>query len=120
MPVTPHKFLHDKVVLLLMSTNVFLAFLTIVVLLLRVGVGQGSSGYIVQYRANLGISAFKSGDFTDIASFGLFALLTLAINIFLSLRVYHLRRTLSLALLGLGVLLLSITLIVTNSLLSLR
>ena len=117
---TSHKYLHDKVVLLLTSTNIFLAFLTIVVMLLRVGVGQGSSGYIVQYRANLGISAYKSGSFTDIAGFAVFALLILILNVLLSLRTYHLRRTLSLAFLGLGALLLCITLIVSNLLLSLR
>lgn len=89
-------------------------------MLLRIGVGQGSTGYIVQYRANLGISAYKSGDFTDIASFAIFALLVMVINMFLSIRTYRLRRTLSLALLGLGALLLCMTLIVSNLLLSLR
>ncbi len=67
------KYLHDKFVLLLASINIFLALLCAVLILLRLGVGQGSEGYIVQYRANLGISAYKTGSVTTILSFVLFA-----------------------------------------------
>ena len=116
----PDKYLHDKFILLLISINVFLAFLCLAVILLRIGVGQGSSDYIVQYRANLGISAFKSGSLAGIASFGLFTVLILATNILLSMRTYHLHRKLSVAILSLSAFLLAIAIIVSNSLLALR
>src|ERR1044072_6247523 len=102
----PKKYLHDRLVLLLGSINVFLAFLCIVLILLRGGFGQGVDGYIVQYRANLGLSAFQKGDAVPILSFILFAVMTLGFTLWLSIRTYSLRRALSLFLLGLGALLL--------------
>lgn len=115
----PKKYLHDRFILLLVSTNAFLAFLCIVLILLRGGIGQGVDGYIVEYRANLGLSAFQKGGVLPIISFMLFALVTLALNVFLSIRTYHLRRELSLAILGLGALVLLLATIVSNSLLEL-
>jgi hypothetical protein len=115
----PKKYLHDKLVLLLVSINVFLAFLCIVLVLLRAGLGQGVDGYIVEYRANLGLSAFQKGSILSIFGFVFFALLTLFLNVLLSIRTYHLRRTLSLTLLGLGALILLLAIIVSNALLAL-
>lgn len=116
----PKKYLHDKFALLLASINAFLAFLSIILILLRGGiVGHGSDGYIVQFRENLGLSAFEKGSVTPIISFMLFALLVAAINIILSIKVYPLRRALSLALLALGALVMLLTVIVSNALLAL-
>lgn len=119
MPST-QKYFHDKFILLLASSNVFLAFLCTVLIMLRVGVGQGSSDYIVQYHANLGISAFKSGSLTDILGFVFFALFVAAATIMLSLKTYRLHRRLSVTVLSLGFFLLLLTVIVSNSLLGLR
>lgn len=118
MPI-PKKYLHDKLVLLLVSINAFLAFLCIVLILLRAGIGQGVDGYIVEYRANLGLSAFQKGSIVPILSFILFSLLTLVVNVILSIRTYQLRRTLSLTILGLGALILLLAVIVSNALLAL-
>ncbi|HEX3568657.1 MAG TPA: hypothetical protein VHT70_03205 [Candidatus Saccharimonadales bacterium] len=116
----PKNYFHDKMILLLGSVNVFLAAACTLLVLLRVGVGQGSNGYIAQYRANLGISRFKTGDVADLLSFIAFALIILAFNVILSMRTYHLRRELSLVVLGLGALLLLLATIVSNALLVLR
>jgi hypothetical protein len=115
----PKKYLHDKFVLLLVSINVFLAFLCVVLILLRAGLGQGVDGYIVEYRANLGLSAFQKGSIISVFSFIFFAILTLVFNVLLSIRTYHLRRALSLAVLGLGTLILLLAIIVSNALLAL-
>ena len=119
MPI-PKKYLHDKLILLLVSINVFLACLCILLVLLRLGAGQGSEGYIVQFRANLGISAFKTGSVISILAFGVFAVLVVVTHVMLSVRTYSLRRELSLTLLGLSALLLLLTVIVSNALLVLR
>lgn len=119
MPAT-QKYFHDKFILLLASANVFLAFLCTVLIVLRVGVGQGSTDYIVQYRANLGIGAFKSGDFADIFGFIFFALLIAVATIILSIKTYNIHRSLSIIILALGTFLLLAATIVSNSLLGLR
>jgi len=116
----PKKYLHDKFVLLLASANVFLAFLSIILILLRGGViGQGPDGYIVQFRENLGLSAYEKGGVFPIISFMLFVLIVAGINILLSVKVYPLRRALSVSLLALGALVILLAVIVSNALLTL-
>lgn len=119
MPVSK-KLLHDKFILLLLSGNIFLAFLSAVLVFLRLNIGQGSDGYIVQYRSNLGISAFKMGSLTGIISFVVFALLVTVVGIVLGIRTYPIRRELSIAVLGSGALLLLLGIIVSNALMVLH
>lgn len=115
----PDKYFHDRIVLLLLSTNVFLALASSIFMILRLSTNHGN-GYIVQYRSNLGIDAFKTGSVTELLSFVGFALLVLAVHVVLSLRTYRIHRQLSVTILGLGVLLLVLTMIVSNALLVLR
>ena len=115
----PKKYIHDKIVLLLLSITAFLTFLCVALVLLRSGIGQGIDGYIVQYRANLGLSAFQKGSIVPILSFTFFALASTVINVLLSIRAYPLRRALSLTVLVLGILILLLAIIVSNALLAL-
>lgn len=113
------KYFHDHLVLLLLSINAFLAIFGSIFMLLRLSTGQGS-GYIVQYRSNLGINAFQTGSVIDLLSFVAFAALVLAAHSILSLKAYHVHRQLAIAILGLGILLLVLTIIISNALLVLR
>lgn len=116
----PKKYLHDKLILLLVSGNIFLAFLCTALVFLRLNIGQGGEGYIVEYRSNLGISAFKNGSIASILSFVLFAVVMVIINITLSVRTYHVRRELSIAVLTCGIILLALAIVVSNALLVLH
>lgn len=116
---SPKKYFHDHLVLLLLSINAFLAIFGSIFMLLRLSTGQGS-GYIVQYRSNLGINAFQTGSVIDLLSFVAFAALVLAAHSILSLKAYHVHRQLAIAILGLGILLLVLTIIISNALLVLR
>lgn len=113
------KYYQDKLMLLLASSNVFLAFLIIALVFLRLGQGSGE-GYIVEYRSNLGISAFTNGSLPDMLTFVGFALLMVITIVLLSMRVYTIRRVLSVSVLGAGILVLLLTLVVSNALLVLR
>jgi hypothetical protein len=115
MPI-PKNYLHDKLVLLLVSANIFLAFLCAVLMFLRLNLGQGSEGYILEYRSNLGISAFKVGGVAGLLSFAVFAVGLAALGIVLSLRMYRIRRDLALSVLAAGILLLLLATIVSNAL----
>lgn len=116
---TPKKYFQDHLILLLLSINIFLVFVTVVSVLVRLSAGHGSS-YIVQYRSSLGINAYQSGGVTDILSFILFAFLVLAVHSILSLRTYTIHRYLSIAILSVGILLLLLTIIISNALLALH
>ncbi|HSX07972.1 MAG TPA: hypothetical protein VLG11_03690 [Candidatus Saccharimonadales bacterium] len=116
----PKKYFHDRLILLLLSINGFLALLCIALVFLRLGAGAGGQGYIVQYRANLGISAFKPGDVSNLVAFAFFAAIVLALQVILSIRTYPIRRELAVTILGLGLPLFALAVIVSNALLVLR
>lgn len=112
----PKKYLHDKFVLLLVSINAFLVATCIALILLR-GLGQGTDTYIVGYRDSLGtINPFLRGDIFDLLAFALFSIVVVVINTIISIRAYHLRRSLALTILGLGTLTLLFAVIVSNAL----
>ena len=115
----PKKYFQDHFILLLLSINAFLAFSTIALILVRLSAGHGDS-YIVQYRSSLGINAFQTGSVIDILSFIAFAILVLVIHTVLSLRIYQISRHLAIVTLSLGVLLLLLTIIISNALLILH
>lgn len=115
----PKKYFQDHFILLLLSVNAFLAFGAIALILVRLSAGHGDS-YIVQYRSSLGINAFQTGSVVDILGFIAFALLVLVIHVLLSLRVYQLNRHLAIVTLALGMLLLVLTIIISNALLVLH
>jgi hypothetical protein len=88
-------------------------------ILLRLDSGH-SEGYIVQYRTNLGIAAYKAGGVMELVSFIFFLVVVLVINTVMSMRVYDVRRQYSITILSLGTLLLALAFIVSNALLILR
>ncbi len=115
----PKQYLHDRLILLLISINAFLAFLLSLWILFKLDSGR-SAGYIVQYRANLGISALKTGEAIELVAFIVFGFLVLVAHTVLSIKAYPIRREVSLVVLGMGTLLLLLALIVSNALLVLR
>jgi hypothetical protein len=115
----PKNYLQDRLVLLLLSINSFFAVIGTILILLRLGSGRGGS-YIVEYRANLGISAYSAGKVTDILAFVLFLILVFGMNTLLSVKVYQHHRNYSITVLGLGALLMLLAIIVSNALLVLR
>lgn len=116
---TSKKYFQDHLVLLLLSINAFLTLTTAIFVLLRLSAGHGN-GYIVQYRPYLGINAYRTGGVTELLSFIIFAFLVMIIHTLLSMRAYHIHRQLAITTLALSILLLVLTLIVSNALLVLH
>ena len=114
----PKQYLHDRLLLLIVSVNIFLTFLLSFLTLVRLDTSHSS--YIVQYRSNAAINVFKSGSSTELYSFILFGILVLVLHQVLSFRAYLIHRQLAVIVLGLGTLLLVIAIIVSNALLVLR
>jgi hypothetical protein len=114
----PKQYLHDRLVLLIVSVNIFLTFLLGALTILRLDTGHNN--YIIQYRSAVAINAFKSGSSRELLSFVIFGLLVLGVHAIISLRVYLIHRQLAIAVLSLGTLLLVLAIIVSNALLVLR
>lgn len=116
---TPKRYIHDRLVLLLLTANAFFAVLTTVLILLKLD-GSRTEGYIVQFRPSLGLSAYFKGDNVGILSFAVFALLVLVFHTLLSIRIYGIRRHFAIVILGMGLLLILLSLVISNALLILR
>lgn len=112
------KYFHDRFVLLMLTINIFLTFVTVAVILLNLG--DTSNSYIQAYRSNLGLNAYQVGGVGQIISFAVFAVAALVAQILISVRFYSIRKEASWTILVLGTLLLILTLIVSNALLQLR
>lgn len=112
---TEKRYFHDKLVLLLLSVNGFLTILATIMLLLKLG-NSSPNYHIIQYRSDLGLSAFKNGTATSLVAFIVFVWLVLIVNTVLSYRTYHLRRDYSIVVLSLCLLLIILSMIVSNAL----
>jgi len=114
----PRHYLHDRFILLIGSVNTFLTLLLALTTVFRLDTSHSS--YIVQYRSDATINAFKSGSSSELLSFVLFGIVVLVVHTVLSVRVYRVHRQLAVTVLGLGTLLLVLAIIVSNALLVLR
>ena len=110
------KYFQDKTVLLLLTFNLFMALLAILIILLRLTSGSVQT-HIGQYRPSLGIGAYKTGGISEFIYLLVFAALVFVFHFLLSAKTYKIRRQFSVALLGMGSVLLIITIVVSNSLL---
>ncbi len=113
------KYFQDKLVLLLLTINLFMGLLVIAAVTLRIS-SNPSEGYIVQYRSGVGVGAFKTGNVADFIYIIIFAILIVAFHFILSYKTYPIKRQLSVVVLSMSLLLLAIALIVSNALLVLR
>jgi len=113
-------FLQDRTALLLVSGIAFLTLAAVVLILLKLDSGQGTSNYIISYRASLGIERYATGTLKDILSFIVAALLICTVGIVLGYRTYPVRRELALVILVLTVPLQLFLIVVSNALLVLR
>jgi len=119
MAVQKH-FLQDRTALLLVSGAAFLTLAAVVLILLKLGNGQGTNNYIISYRSTLGIDRYTTGTIQDILSFIMAAILIFVVGVVLGYRTYPVRRELSLVILVLTLPLLLFLIVVSNALLVLR
>lgn len=117
---TQKHFLQDRTALLLVSGTAFLTLVAVTLILLKLGSGQGTSNYIVSYRASLGIDRYTTGTVKDIVAFIVAAVLIFALSLSMSYRAYPVKRELSLVVLALTIPLLLFLIVVSNALLVLR
>lgn len=115
----PKGYIHDRLILLLLTVNIFLAALGSLLVLLRLDPGR-NEGYIVQCRdcSNLSnVSRFTTGSASELLAFIAFLILVLVINSVLSAKVYPIHRQFAVIILSLGLLLMALAIIVSNALL---
>jgi hypothetical protein len=72
---TPTKYFHDRAVLLFLTINSILLVVGILLVLFRLDSSKGN-GYILQFRAGVGIGEYKTGSAYDMSSFIFFLIIT--------------------------------------------
>jgi len=115
----PKRFLHDRLVLLLITLISVLTVLGVSLVLIRFDASRNPTTTIA-YRPNITGSQYQSGKPIDIYTLALFMLVVAGAAAFLSSRVYYLRRSLSIFILGSSLFLLLISIVVANALISLQ
>lgn len=113
----PKPFFHDRLILLILTINTFLAIALIVSSLLTFG--NADAGYIKEYRSNLGLDGYMAGGVFDIVSFAVFALIVYIFQLVTSVKVYHIHRRFSLVVLLLALITFIFGLLANRALLSL-
>ena len=112
------NYFHDRFVLLILTINVFLTFVVVAMILLRLG--DTSNSYIESFRANLGLNAYSVGGIGQIISFAVFAVGVLAGQFLISVRLHAIRKHASWIVMLMATLLLVLCLVISDSLLTLR
>lgn len=115
----PKKFLHDRLILTLLTVLSLLTVIGISLVLIRFDASRNPTT-IVAYRPNISGSSYQSGRPIDIYGLALFMLLTAVESFVISSRAYTGRRSISVFVLGSGVFLLLLSIIVANALISLQ
>src|SRR5438309_1338754 len=93
------KFLHDKIVLLLITVLGVLLVIGVSVVLLRFDVSKNPTT-VVAYRPNITGTQYLSGKPIDIYSLAIFMVLSCTGAVFLSSRIYNIRRQVAVFLLA--------------------
>ena len=88
----PRKFLHDRLVLMLLTLIAILLVVGVSIVLLRFDISKNPTT-IVAYRPNITGAQYQSGKAIDIYSLAFFMLLTACASVVLAARTYNLRRS---------------------------
>ena len=115
----PKKFFHDRAILFLLTVLAMLLAAGASLILLKFDPSKNPAT-IVAFRPNIIGNNYVSGRPIDIYALAVFMLLTSAGAAILSAYVYEVRRYLSIFILSTSVLLLVLSVIVANSLISLQ
>lgn len=115
----PKKFLHDRLILLLVTVMAVLLVIGMSVVLLRFDPSKNPTT-TVAYRQNVTGTYYQSGKPIDIYSLALFMLISSVAAVFLSARVYAVRRPVALFLLTSELFLMVLAIRVAWSLISLQ
>jgi hypothetical protein len=113
------NFLHDRIVLALITLISLLVVVGVSVVVLQFDVSKNPTT-IVAYRPNISGASYQSGKPIDIYSMAIYIIVTAALGVFLSAKIYKIRHYLSIFLLVSTVFLLILATIVANSLISLQ
>ena len=114
----PKTYFHDRLILLILSINSFLAIALILTALFALS--DSGSGFIREYRSNLGLDGYEAGGVKDVLAFAVFSVLLYVFQIYSSTKIYHIRKHISVMILLITLVIYIFSLLVINALLGLK
>lgn len=115
----PKRFLHDRLVLLLVTVMAVLVAVGVSTVLIRFDVSKNPTT-IVAYRPNISGSSYLSGKPIDIYSLAVFMIFTAVAAVVLAMRTYNIKHYVSIFILASASFLLLLAIVVANALISLQ
>jgi hypothetical protein len=115
----PKKFLHNRLILAMLTIIALLLVVGVASVLLRFDAAKNPTT-ITAYRPNISGSGVISGKAIDIYEFAIFMLVITGMNILISIRAFHVRHFVSIFILGATIFLLILSIVVSNALISLQ
>lgn len=115
----PKKFLHDRVILILVTAMAVLLAIGVTTVLIRFDISKNPTTTIA-YRPSISGTVYQNGKPIDIYSLAMFMIVIAVSAVVLSAQLYNLRRSISLFILGSTIFLLILSAIVANALISLQ
>ena len=115
----PKKYLHDRLILLLITLIGILVVIGVSLVLLRFDPNKNPTT-VVAYRPSVSATSIQAGKPIDIYVLAIFMVLTAGAAIFLSARAYPVRRFVAIFILASTAFLLLIATIVANALISIQ
>lgn len=116
---TSKKFLHDRLMLLLVTLVSLLLVIGVLSVLIRFDVSKNPTT-IIAWRPNVSGSSYQSGRPIDIYSLAIFMVLSAVAGVFLAFRTYKIQRSISVFMLSATNFILLLSVIVANALISLQ
>ena len=116
---TPRKFLHNRTVLLLITLISLVVVIGVSTVLLRFDASKNPTT-TVAYRPSIVGSQYQSGKPIDIYSMAVYMIITAVAGVFLSARIYAVRRYLSIFMLSSTALLIILAIRVSWSIINLQ
>ncbi len=112
------RLLHDKLILFLVLVVGLLTVFSVLSVFLRVDAAQQIT--IIRYKPSLGLAGFERGSSDRLYEFGLFAAIVAVSAVIVTRKVYYLRRTAAILVLGLSAVVLVMNIVVSGALLNLQ
>ena len=112
------KYFQDRPILFLNISLVALTLLTVIAAVIRVDTGKSVA--IIRYQVAKELAGYSRGDTIELYTFVLAAVAFTVIAIFLSAKLYHQKRMMSVLLLALTLVVLVFNFVVSNAIYNLR
>lgn len=111
-------YIHDKLAVFFNLVLILLGIFNVLLVVLRIDGSRSTA--IVRYNSLLGIAGFDKADTRELYVFALMPVIIVAVQTILAWRVHGLKRGLSLLVLGLGIIAVVFSIIVSSAILNLN